>query len=138
MRKTLIAIATATAALALTGTAVSAKEKETGEEKLAKLLEGREAGEPQSCIPTWRNSNLTVIDGTALVYKAGKTYYVNRTAHPESLDWTDVLVIDRFSGTQLCRLDQVKTIDRGSGFFTGVVFLEDFIPYTKVEDKAES
>ena len=31
------------------------------------------------------------------------------------------------------KLDQVTTIDQGSGFFTGVVFLQDFVPYKKVE-----
>ena len=129
MRKALIALTTA--ALALSGPALYAKERKTGEEKLTELLEGREAGEPVSCIPTYGNGNFQVIDGTALVYKSGKTLYVNRTAHPKSLDDSDVLVIDRFSGSQLCKLDQMKTVDRTSGFMTGIIFMEDFIPYTK-------
>jgi hypothetical protein len=74
-----------------------------------------------------------VIDNTAIVYKDGNTIWVNRTAHPESLDRSDILVINRFSGSQLCKLDQVTTIDQGSGFFTGVVFLQDFVPYKKAE-----
>ena len=130
MKKLLIAAATA--ALAMTGSA-QAGEKKSGEEKLAEMLEGRVAGEPQNCINTFRNTNMTVIDGTALVYKAGKTYYVNRTVHPESLDWDDVLVVKRFSGSQLCKQDQITTMDRLSGFFNGVIFLEDFVPYTKAD-----
>ena len=132
MRKIITALAIGT--LALSGGAALAKEKQTGEEKLAELLEGRVAGEPMRCIPTFRsNDNMTIIDDTAIVYKSGRTIYVNRTAHPESLDWTDVLVIQRFTGTELCKLDRVTTVDRGSGFFTGVVFLTDFVPYTLPE-----
>jgi hypothetical protein len=129
MRKIITALAIG--ALALTGGAAVAKEKLTGEAKLAEMLEGRVAGEPMRCIPTFRsNESMSIIDDTAIVYKSGRTIYVNRTAHPENLDWNDVLVIDRFSGSELCKLDRVTTIDRGSGFFTGVVFLQDFVPYT--------
>lgn len=128
MRKIISAIAIG--ALALSGGAAIAKEKKTGEEKLSEMLEGRVAGEPMRCIPTFRNNNLTVIDNTAIVYRDGRTIYVNRTAHPQTLDWNDVLVIHRFSSSELCRLDRVTTVDRGSGFFTGVVFLTDFVPYT--------
>jgi hypothetical protein len=133
MRKTMIALATA--AMALSGTALQAKE--SGEEKLAKILEGREAGEPVRCIDTRRANNLSIIDGTALVYRDGRKVYVNRTQHPENLDWNDVLVVNRMSGSRLCKLDNVTTMDRGGGFMTGVVFLTDFVPYEKVEDKAE-
>jgi len=130
MRKIIAALALS--ALALGGaTAVQAKDNSKGEAKLAKLLEGRVAGEPKSCISTNRSNNMHVIDNTAIVYEDGKTIWVNRTAHPENLDWNDILVINRFSGSQLCRLDQVTTIDQGSGFFTGVVFLQDFVPYRK-------
>ncbi len=38
----------------------------------------------------------------------------------------------RLSGLQLCRLDQITTMDQYSGFFTGVVFLRNFVPYRKV------
>lgn len=136
MRKIITALAIS--ALALTGGAVAAKEKKSGEERLAEMIEGREAGTPVSCINTWNHDNMTIIDKTAIVYKSGQTVYVNRTAHPETLDWNDILVIRRTDGHRLCKLDRVTTVDRGSGFFSGVVFLEDFVPYTRVEeDKSE-
>ncbi|MBS1240348.1 MAG: hypothetical protein H6R45_1054, partial [Proteobacteria bacterium] len=53
MRKIMAALALS--ALVLGGTAVEAKEKKTGEEKLAELLDGRVAGEPASCISTSRS-----------------------------------------------------------------------------------
>jgi hypothetical protein len=132
MRKLITAVAIS--ALALTGSVAQA-ERQSGEEELAELLDGRVAGEPTRCISTWRNGNLSIIDNTAIVYRDGRTIYVNETRHPQSLDWSDVLVIERTTGSQLCKLDRVTTIDRGGGFFTGVVFLTDFVPYTLPEEE---
>lgn len=110
------------------------QEMSKGEKELAKLLEGRVAGEPQRCISNYPTQNMRTINDTAYVYGRGKTIYVQRTQHPEDIDDDDVLVLKTFTGSQLCRLDQVTTIDRYSGFFTGAVFFEDFIPYTRVDD----
>lgn len=105
-----------------------------GEQRLAKLLEGREAGEPQTCIRTGPRDRMQTIDGTAYVYGRGNTIYVQRTKNPEDIDDNDTLVIRRFSGSQLCRMDMTHTIDPFVGMFTGAVFFDDFIPYTKVKD----
>ena len=128
MRK--IAIALAAAAL-LAGPALQAKERLTGEQQLAKLLEGRVAGEPVSCIPLHRASNSRIIDRTAIVYDSGRTIYVNRPRHPDSLDSDDVMVT-RLHTSQLCRLDTVRLHDRSGFWFSGFVGLEDFVPYTRV------
>ena len=129
MRKLIAALAVS--ALAITGTVAEAREKKTGEEKLAELLKDRVPGKPESCISTGRNDNLRVIDDTAIVYDAGKTIWVNTTRNPKDLDWNDTLVIKRTNAMRLCKLDQVTTVDQGSGFFNGVIFLEDFVPYRK-------
>lgn len=107
-----------------------------GEIKLAKLLEGRVAGEPQSCVRTLPSENINVIDSTALVVGRGNTIYVNVPLYPDSLDDDDVLVMRRFSGSQLCRMDQIETRDRLSGFYTGNVMLNEFVPYTRVADSS--
>ena len=105
-----------------------------GEQRLAKLLEGRVAGEPVSCINTPRNQRMQTIDKTAYVYGSGSTIYVQRTRNPENIDDSDTLVTNRFSSGQMCKLDQTTTIDPLVGMLTGVVFLDDFIPYTRVKD----
>ena len=128
MRKLALVLAAATALLA--GPALSAKQRLTGEQQLAKLLEGRVAGEPVSCIPLHRTSSSRIIDGTAIVYDSGRTIYVNRPRHPESLDDDDVMVT-RLHSSQLCRLDTVRLVDRSQFFFTGFVGLEDFVPYRR-------
>lgn len=103
-----------------------------GEERLAKLLDGREAGEPVRCIRTLPSQRMTTIDGTAYVYGSGNTIYVQRTRNPDDINANDALVTTRFSASQLCRLDQMTTVDRVLGVFTGAVFFEDFVPYTRV------
>ena len=108
-----------------------------GEERLAKLLEGRVAGEPQNCIRSRFNDQLTVIDETAYVYGRGNTIYVQRTTDPEDIDSHDVLVSRRFDAGQICRQDVVTTVDRFQGFFSGAVFFADFIPYTRVDESED-
>ena len=138
MKRVVLSAIAAAGASALVASPAVAKDRKSGEEELAELLEGRVAGEPESCIRTIGSNGLRVIDRTALVYERGDTVWVNRTRNPKSLDDDDYLVIKKFGTTsQLCRLDNVTTRDRGGNYFSGVIFLEDFVPYRKVVD-AES
>lgn len=129
MRKLAFALALGSALLA--GPALQAREKLTGEQELSKLLEGRVAGEPVSCISLARTSSSRIIDRTAIVYDAGRTIYVNRPRYPESLDDDDIMVTTLHT-SQLCRLDTVRLHDRNGHSFSGFVGLEDFVPYTRV------
>lgn len=113
--------------------ALAQEAQSEGQAELAELLEGRIAGEPQSCVRTYPNTHIDIIDGTALVIERGSTLYVNIPQHPESLDDDDALKIRRTS-SQLCRSDIVTTFDSSGGFYTGNVFLGDFVPYEKVEE----
>lgn len=124
------ALILAAGAALLTGVPAQAAEKLTGEAKLAKMLEGREAGRPVSCIPLFDTRDTTVIDKTAIVYDAGGTIWVNRTDHPNSLDSDDIMVTKLHIG-QLCRLDTVEMRDRSGFWFTGFVGLQDFVPYRR-------
>ena len=100
------------------------------EARLAKLLEGRTAGPPVSCIPSFQTDKLEVIEGVAMVYGWGDTLYVARPSNPRMLRRDDVIVINRLGG-QLCHTDIIRTVDRTSGFTTGAVFLAQFVPYKK-------
>lgn len=127
-----IATLLAGAALALSAAtpAYSATRAERAEAQLAKMLEGRTAGQPTSCITPLRPNDLRIMDHIGVVYDAGDTIYVARATDPRVLSRNDVVVIQRF-GSQLCRQDVIRTVDRYQGFTTGVVFLEDFVPYTR-------
>lgn len=131
-----LAIALAATALVAGGAAVSAKPKLTPEQRLEKLLEGRTAGKPTSCISQSDTRDLEILDGVALVYRSGTTLYVNKPRNPEDLDSDDILVI-RPSGSQLCRLDMIHTVDRMGHFTTGFINLGDFVPYRRTQQAAK-
>lgn len=124
----------AAALLALAATAPQAADKAEklakNEARLAELLKGRTAGEPLACIPDFQSSRVEVIEGVALVYGSGKTLYVAKPEHPDTVQWDDIMVVKR-TGGQLCNTDVIRTVDRMSGFMTGIVFLGKFVPYRK-------
>lgn len=129
----LIATIVAAAALAVVPTSSFAREKLAPEAKLAKLLEGRVAGEPEDCISLSQARSSQVIDGTAIVYRVGSTLWVNR---PEggaaSLDDDDILVT-RLITDRLCSIDTVELRDRSSHFYSGFVSLGEFVPYRRAK-----
>jgi hypothetical protein len=128
----MMAMALATGAALLAGTAVEAKPRLTGEERLAKVLEGRVAGKPVSCISLMNSRQQQVIDKTAIVFGNGSTIYVNRPSNARDLDRDDVMVTDIRGANQLCNVDIVRTHDRSNFFYTGFVGLQEFVPYRKV------
>lgn len=124
-------IAAALAAVMLAGSAADARTRLTGEEQLAKLLEGRVAGKPVDCIYMPTVGSSTVIDKTAIVYDGGRTLYVQRPrVGATSLDSDDILVT-HLTGSQLCSVDTVQLRDRNGHFWRGFVGLDKFVPYTK-------
>ena len=116
--------------------AVAAKEKRSPDEQLAKLLEGRVAGEPRDCISLPSIDSSQIIDKTAIVYRDGATLWVNRPrSGADSLNDDDVLVT-KTTGSQLCSIDTVQLHDRSSHFWRGFVSLGEFVPYRKVKAAA--
>lgn len=129
MKKNVFALAIIS--LALSGcTTLGIPHKERAETRLAAMLQGRVAGAPRSCITAYDSSRLQILDRTAVVYDAGDTIWVSRPSDPNMLDTKDIVVIKR-TGSQLCKQDIVRTVDRINRFTTGVVFLGDFVPYRK-------
>lgn len=133
-----VAVALAAGMIALVGTAAEAKPKLTGEQELAKLLEGRIAGKPVDCIYTPTVSSSRVIDKTAIVYDTGRTIYVQRPrVGAESLRDDDILVT-KLTGSQLCSIDTVQLVERNGGFWRGFVGLDKFVPYTRAPKVASA
>lgn len=124
--------AIAALSLALTaGAAQASPRKDMPEEELAKVLEGRVAGEPRDCLDLMDARGTQIIDKTAIVYRSGKTLWVNRPrGGAETLDTWDVLVSKPFA-SQLCRMDIVHLYDSSSRMPTGFISLGQFVPYRK-------
>lgn len=129
--KTLATILAGTALVLAGATSVSARTPEENEAKLTRMLEGYAPGEPVSCISAINSNRIEVIEDVGIVYDSGDTIYVARPTDPRSLGRNDIVVIDRFGG-QLCHNDVIRTVDRYQGYTTGAVFLEKFVPYTRV------
>jgi len=126
----IVAIA-ATAALALPA---QAEQRRSPEQLLERALEGRVAGEPVSCVNLRTVRNSRIIDGTAILFDAGSTIYVNRPrSGAESLDRDDTQVVRSFTG-QLCSIDTIRMVDPTSGIFRGSVFLGEFVPYRRARN----
>ena len=128
MRK--IALAIVTGAALLAAPAIQAKPKLTPQQQLDKLLAGRVAGKPVHCIPDFDAREMQVLDKTAIVYGRGNNIWVNIPRNVADLDDDEIQVIHS-NGSQLCRLDMVRTVDRGGHFPTGFISLGEFVPYRK-------
>jgi hypothetical protein len=119
------------AALAGGSSLADARPKLTPQQQLDKLLAGRVAGKPTTCISLLDSHDTQVIDKTAIVYGWGRTLYVNRPTNASSLDDDDILITKITGSSQLCRLDTINLRDRTSRAFSGFVVLNDFVPYTR-------
>lgn len=121
-------IAALFAVAALAAAMPAAAARENGEARLARLIDGRVPGKPVRCLDGTQRRNLEVVDRTALVFKDGDTYYVNRPAGVRFLTWTDVPVFKIF-GDELCTHDIVHLRDRSSGLGGASLSMGEFIPY---------
>jgi hypothetical protein len=106
-------------------------------EKQAQLLQkqigGKVAGEPVSCISNMNSDTIIRVSDDMLLYKvSGRLVYQNRLKAPcpgLARD-NDIIVSEQF-GSQQCRGDIIRLVDRVGGIPGPVCILGDFIPYRK-------
>jgi len=120
--------ATLAAALAASAAAAPARDPEA---ELAKLVDGRRAGDPVACVQARALAGTRVIPGIGIVYRAGNMLYVNRTSDGAARIGPDDVLVTSTTSAQLCRLDVVQFVDRNTGIWTGFTTLGDFIPYRR-------
>lgn len=127
-------------ALTLPGTASAAADTSprnaAGEAELAKILEGRVAGEPERCLRHHEQRNMEIVDGTALVFRDGDTIYVNRPSGANFLSEFDIPVF-RLHRSELCRLDMAEMRDQSLQFGGPRISLNDFVPYRLPKDSVQ-
>ena len=132
--KKLLTLAAVAGSLILGAAPAQAADRLDGEARLARMLEGRVAGEPVDCVDLRRVRSSSIIDDTAIVYDAGSVVYVQRPrSGADSLSDWDTMVNYPFGG-RLCSIDTVRMIDPHSGMLRGIVFLDEFVPYRRVRD----
>ncbi|HEV7233640.1 MAG TPA: DUF6491 family protein [Sphingorhabdus sp.] len=100
---------------------------------LAKELDGKVAGNPQNCISTFNADNTIRVSDDILLYRvSGNLVYKNnlRSSCPGLARDNDIIVTEQF-GSQKCRGDLVRLVDRTSGIPGPVCSLGEFVPYRK-------
>ena len=99
---------------------------------LSRELAGRTAGAPEQCIPALsQTTGLVAIDRRTLVYRQGRTIWVNRLeAECPGLDPNDTLIVE-LHGSQYCRNDLFRTMDAGARIPGPTCRLGDFVPYRR-------
>lgn len=126
-------------AILLAAPAVSGETIELSEQQQAKLdkrLEGRTAGEPQSCISMNEQRNMTVISDDILIFgsrRNAKTIYVNKPYGGCRNAANSILSYSRPTSS-LCKGEIIKLIDSASRIEMGSCAFGDFVPYTKNAD----
>lgn len=108
-----------------------------GERSLAKVIEGRQAGQPVACLDIRHASAVEIIDKTALVYRMPSgELYVNRPTSGADVLNREEMVTRRGVNTQLCRQDDLALFYSISGAVqprpVAYVGLGEFVPYGKL------
>jgi len=106
-------------------------EKQT--QRLEKELAGKVAGTPVNCISDFNATNTIRISDDILLYRVSRNLvYKNnlRSSCPGLARDNDIIVSEQF-GSQKCRGDFLKLVDRTSGIPGPVCSLGEFVPYRK-------
>ena len=95
-----------------------------------RALAGKVAGKPQSCLPLQRSNDMVVIDDNTIIYRDGRTTYVNTPLGGcNNLGNGSYALVTRSNGSQLCRGDISEVKDLTAGITVGSCALGDFVPF---------
>lgn len=122
---------TAIAAAVVLALPSAASARLTPDAELDKLLAGRVAGKPVECLSLPNVTGNTIVEGRAIVYRAGTRLYVNVPPDGARQLHRDDIIVTRTFGTNLCRRDVIRLLDRTSTIPHGFISLGRFVPYTK-------
>ena len=110
-----------------------------GPELLAEALEGRVAGETRQCVGfTQSGRSFEIIDAITLLYheSSARVWRNNLRDACPGLHRDDILVLEPF-GSQYCRNDRVRAVDRNTGFAHAYCLLGDFVAYDKPKARTD-
>jgi hypothetical protein len=104
---------------------------------LMKELSGKVAGTPVSCISDFSATNTIRVSDNILLYRvSGRLVFQNklRSACSGLARDDDIMVSEQF-GSQKCKGDIIRLVDRTTGMTGGVCSLGDFVPYRSEKTK---
>ena len=103
------------------------------QQRYDQLLAGKVAGPPVSCLPTYHQDDMVVIDEQTVAFRQGSNrVYVNHMQGGcSNLGGSYALVTKQFGSAQLCRGDIGQVVDLTNHFTVGSCVFGDFVPYAK-------
>jgi hypothetical protein len=102
------------------------------EAELTKLLAGKVAQRPISCLPHYSSSDMRVIDDQTIAYRDGgrRTYVAHMNGPCSNLSGgSAALVTHLYGSADLCRGDIARVVDTANGMTIGSCAFGDFTPY---------
>ena len=99
-----------------------------------KLLAGRTAGPPQSCLPsTFADRGGQIFNDGSILYRGQQSrLYVNRVADCPTLN-SNRAIVSRTTGGPLCRGDIIEIVNPPAPGVLGACQLGDFVPYDRLK-----
>ena len=128
----LLILATAAIGLAACATAMDQPEQRSAKAQATydRMLAGKTPGRAEKCLPLQRSNDMVVIDDDTILYRDGRTTYVNQPLGScNLLGRGSYALVTRSSGSQLCRGDIANVVDATTGVTVGSCALGDFVPY---------
>ena len=131
--RTLLGISATALLASCSTTPVQESRSPKAQEDLDRALAGRVAGPPVSCIPSYRSTDMQIIDDWTILFKDGRTIYVqNPRGGCRGIGSGSNTLVTRLIGTsQLCSGDINHLVDLHSNIGGGACVFAPFIPYTK-------
>ncbi|TMJ16657.1 MAG: hypothetical protein E6G94_03480 [Alphaproteobacteria bacterium] len=116
--------------IALSGCAAAATDSAGSQDALGRELAGMTAGEPANCVSSsGTGGSLQVVDDQTLVYRTGRTTWVNHLASGcPGMRPLDTLIVEA-NGSQYCRGDRIRSVAPGQSIPGPTCVLGDFTPY---------
>ncbi len=101
--------------------------------ELGRELAGRVAGAPERCLPNYRTAQLQVIDDDVLLYRDGRTIWVQRLRGGCTGlgSGANTLVTRQYGTSQTCDGDINQVVDLRTGMLAGSCVFGPFVPYTR-------
>ena len=133
MRMLLLAAAATSLVACETTDSQPAQRSERQQQTFDKALAGKVPGKAEKCLPLQRSNDMEVIDDDTILYRDGRTTYVNQPLGScNLLGRGSYALVTRSQGSQLCRGDIANVVDATTGVTVGSCALGDFVPYKPV------
>ncbi|MEO5971882.1 MAG: hypothetical protein ABIP91_00750 [Sphingomicrobium sp.] len=126
-------------AAAALGACTTAPQPETrsakAEAHLQKLLAGKVAGPPMTCLPHYRSNDMVVIDDNTLIFRSGSRRVYRNDLQGGGCSRIGsghyALLTRLYGGSSLCRGQIAEVVDVANGITVGSCVIGDFVPYTR-------